>query len=189
MSIFRKKPKNPFDEFKGKPLNEVPPDIRSKSACLKMFCWAKACLSLIHADEELALSPRAKLAVDIFFLGGIDYLCQCHNLDDKWFGVTADQIFATIGSFSELSGVALVINHNNFLNYDFSRKVLDDGGSLCQKWFSRENPHAPMALWSFVNEWNETPELPKGLEIKDLLRYFWDHGGSQFINNVSGDSE
>jgi len=67
MSIFRKEPKNPFDDFKGKPLNEVPPDIRSKSVCLKMLCWVKACLLLVHADHELALSPRAKLAVDIFF--------------------------------------------------------------------------------------------------------------------------
>jgi len=188
MSIFRKKPKNPFDEFKGKPLDEVPPDIRSKSVCLKMFSWVKACLLLIHADHELKLSPRAKLAVDVFFLGSIDYLCQCHCLANKWFGVTVDEVFCTISPFSELSGVALFINYNNFLKFDFSRKVLDDGGSLCQKWFSRENPDAPMALWSFVNEWNETPELPKGLETKDLLRYFWDHGGSQFINNVSGDS-
>lgn len=186
MSIFRKNPKNPFDEFKGRPLDEVPPDIRSKSACLKMFIWVKACLLSIHADSELALSPRAKLAVDIFFLGSIDYLCQCHRLDDKWFGVTVDEIFCTINSFSELSGVTLFINYNNFLNFDFSRKVLDDGGSLCQKWFSRENPDAPMALWSFVKEWNETPEPPNGLEKKDLLRYFWDHGGSQFTNNVSG---
>jgi hypothetical protein len=190
MSIFRKKPKNPFDEFKGKPLDEVPPEIRSKSTCLKMIFWVKACLLDIYADHKLALSPRAKLAVDIFFLGSIDYLCQCHNLDDEWYGITADEVFRTISPpFSELAGATLIINYNNFREHAFSSKILDDGFNLCQKWFSRENPHASMALWHFVNEWNETPELPKGLEMKDLFRYFWDHGGSQFINNASGDSE
>ena len=126
---------------------------------------------------------------DIFFLGGVEYLCQCHNFDDDWYMITAVKVFDTISCFSELSGVALVINHNNFCDYDFSSKVLEDGFNLCKKWFSRENPDAPMALWSFVREWNETPELPKGLETKDLLLYFWNHGGSDFINDESGDSK
>ena len=91
--------------------------------------------------------------------------------------------------FSELSGVALIINYNNFCDHNFSSKVLEDGFNLCEKWFLRENPNASMALWSIVREWNETPELPKGLEMKNLLRYFWDHGGYQFLNNMSGDSK
>jgi len=189
MSLFRKKPKNPFDEFKGKPLDETPLEIRSESAYLKMLYWVKASLMLIRADDELALSPRTKLAVDIFFMGGVQYLCHCHHLDDDWYMITADKVFDTIGCFSELSGVALVINHNNFYDHDFSSKVFEDGFNLCQKWCTRENPNASMALWSFVREWNETPELPKGLETKDLLRYFWDHGGYSLVKRKPGDSK
>lgn len=189
MSIFRKKPENPFDKFQGKPLDEIPIEIRSESSYLKMLNWVKACLLLIYSDHELALSPRTNLAVDIFFLGGVEYLCRCYNLDDDLYMITADKVFDTIGCFSELSGVALVINHNNFFDHDFSSKVLEDGFNLCQEWFSRENPNASMALWSFVREWNETPELPKGLETKDLLLYFWNHGGSRLAKNESGDSE
>lgn len=99
------------------------------------------------------------------------------------------EVFRTINPFSELSGPALIINYNNFHEHTFSSKILNDGFNMCQKWFSRENPHSSMVLRSFVNEWNETTELPKGLEMKDLLRYFWDHGGYQFLNNVSGDSK
>jgi hypothetical protein len=136
----------------------------------------------------LALSPRAKLAIDIFLLGEMDYLCQCHNLDDDWYMITATKFFDRIGCMSELSSVALVVNHNNFCDHDFSSKVLDDGFNFCQKWFIRENSNASMVLWLFVQEWNETPELPKGLETKDLLRYFWDHFGSSLVDRESGDS-
>ncbi len=189
MFYSRKKHSNPFDEFKDKPLDEIPPEIRSESAYQKIIYWVEACLLMIHSDNELSLSPRAKLAIDIFFLGGIDYICQCHNLDEKWYGITAVKVFDAIGYFSELSGVALVINHNNFLNHDFSHKVLFYGGNLCKKWYYDRNRIAPTLLCNLVKKWNETPEPPTELETKVLLKYFWNHGGSQLVSNDSDDSE
>lgn len=129
----------------------------------QMILWYRACVA--GADVSLLATPRPHIGAILFLLGGIDYLCQSHNIDDELFGEISTYILETIGFEKEVVTQVLINFFGKEDQDNFSMNACVNGGNRLKDFLSG-NSLAALSYGAWIEDWSKTPELPaKGQQV------------------------
>ncbi len=145
-----------FDFFKSK--------INKKHDAIKkqMLIWNQACL--MGVEEELLNLPRPKVGAILFFIGGIDNLCQANEIDDKEFTEIGIELLEQMGFPSEFIKPIFLNFYTQQNKNEFAMKANIEGGKLLTEFLSGKNKMAPLIFGGYVEDWAKEP----GLKAEDL---------------------
>lgn len=123
----------------------------------QILLWNKACM--VGVDESLLKEPRPQVGAILFFLGGIDNLCQANQIDDKTFAKLSMELLDIMGFKKEFTVPILKNFYLNRPDNEFALQANIEGGKKITDFLSGKNKMAPLAFGAFVREWTEEPNL------------------------------
>lgn len=123
----------------------------------QILIWNQACL--MGVEDELLNLPRPKVGAILFFIGGIDNLCQANQIDDDEFAKIGIELLEQIGFPSEVIRPIFVNFYTQQNKNEFALKANIEGGKLLSEFLSGKNEMAPLAFGAYVRDWAEEPDL------------------------------
>jgi len=138
-------------------LFELDVDAKIESISKQMILWHHACR--IGADVSLLSNPRPHYGAILFLIGGIDYLCQPHEIDDILFSEISVMVLEIIG-FEKAVVVDILVNFFGKEDQDsFSLNACINGGNRLKD-FVAGNTLAALSYGAWIEEWAKIPNLP-----------------------------
>lgn len=132
-------------------------DVKIESISKQIILWYRACVA--GADVSLLAAPRPHIGAILFLMGGIDYLCQSHDIDDEMFGEISIMILGIVG-FEEDVVTSVLINFFGKQQQDnFSMNACVNGGNRLKDFLSG-NTLAALSYGAWIEEWAKNPDLP-----------------------------
>lgn len=123
----------------------------------QMLIWHKACL--MGVEEDVLKEPRPQVGAILFFIGGIDNLCQANQIDDKTFAELAIELLDIMGFKKEFTVPILKNFYLQRPNNKFALQANIEGGKALTTFLSGKNKMAPLVFGLSVQEWAENPDL------------------------------
>lgn len=132
-------------------------DLKVESISKQFIYWYHACL--VGADVSLLATPRPHIGAILFLIGGIDYLCQSHDIDDELFSEICLLNLKIVGFEEDVVAQVLIDFFGKEQQDNFSMNACANGGNRLKDFLSG-NTLAALSYGAWIEEWAKNPDLP-----------------------------